>query len=389
MVSTKVFIPSSSRKNRVFDIINIMGCKEQKGDVGIEVEVEGNKFPKTGGGHDTGHFIPSVWGYHHDGSLRGLDNAEYVLKKPIQFGQVPEAVNSLWQMFDEFGSKLDDSNRTSVHIHLNVQSWHLNRLCSFMALYFSVEELLTAWCGDHRVGNLFCLRAKDAPAIISRIKKFIKTDGTGGLTDGLHYSAMNAQAIQKFGSVEIRTLRGVTDPQIIIKWVEILRRIYDLSAEYPDPRSVCAGFSGSGPLEYLQTVLGEHTNTIKEGIGYDTQQIMESLYEGIRMAQDLTYCRDWDDFQAMVIRPDPFGRATKKVAKKIADNSWLMDIENGSITPTTTISAPYVTGSHPMLVSLAHPSPPIPASAYYNQYANLDALNSDINVEEWDEMDLE
>lgn len=339
MSISNVFVPKSDSSARVFDILNIVGCSEVKGDVGIEIEVEGNKFPKGG---SEGHLIPEWWTYHNDGSLRGHDNAEYVLRRPIKFEDVPTAVNSLWQTLDDYGSVLDDSNRTSVHVHLNVQKWHLNRLCSFFAMYFSIEEILTAWCGDHRVGNLFCLRAKDAPGIISKIKRFIRDDGrTSALSDGLHYSGMNAQAMIKFGSVEIRTLRGVTTPDLVIEWVNILRRIYEISADFTDPRTVCANFSGNGPLDYLQMLLGEHVNMVREGSGMDTQQIMESLYEGIRMAQDLAYCRDWDEFKAMEIKPDPFGRSSKKIAKKIVDNSWLLDMDVsavGALPPLTPIN---------------------------------------------------
>src|SRR3546814_5069288 len=120
-------------------------------------------------------------------------------------------------MFKECGSVLEESNRTSVHVHLNVQEFHLNRLCSFMALYFSVEEILTAWCGENRIGNMFCLRAKDAYGIVTNIKRFLQDENRGAtFSDGLHYSGLNAQALQIFVSVEIRSLRGATEPQIII-----------------------------------------------------------------------------------------------------------------------------------------------------------------------------
>src|SRR3546814_8609236 len=89
---------------------------------------------------------------------------------------------------------------------LNVQRFHLNRLCSFFSLYFLVEELLTAWCGEHRVGNLFCLRAKDAPAIVSEIKKTLQNEKIY-FHAGMHYAGLNAGAITKFGSVEIQSLR--------------------------------------------------------------------------------------------------------------------------------------------------------------------------------------
>lgn len=324
-VEADVFIRKNSTNKPGLNIASLMRSKIVTGDIGIEIEVEGNKFPKGNGGIGGSvhpELIPGKWAYHHDGSLRGNDNAEYVLKKPIKFADVPKAVQSLWDMFDSYGSKLDDSNRTSVHIHLNAQNWHLNRLCSFAALYFSLEEILTEWCGDHRVGNLFCLRGKDAPAIISELKSFIENDGEYPLREGLHYGGLNVHALYKFGSLEIRALRGCTDAQTILDWVSILERLYKLSGEYKDPRGICEGFSGEGPIAYLSSILGDKFQTVKDGINWDNQRIMESMYEGIRLAQDLCYCREWSEYNPVDVAPDPFQRDPKKVAESLTDTVY-------------------------------------------------------------------
>lgn len=277
-----------------------------KGDIGIEIEVEGSKLPK-----EPDELNP-WWAYHKDGSLRGEDNAEYVLKKPILFNQVPEALDALWALFGKYKSRLDESNRTSVHIHLNCQEFYLNRLTSFLAIYTCFEEVLTEWCGDHRVGNLFCLRAKDAPGSVYRIKKFIQSDGRNELNDGLHYSGLNTHALTKFGSVEIRALRGCSDPATIQQWVGILQRIYDASGTYQDPRTICDLFSQGGPTNFFETILGEWSSVVRKGVSMSEPQIRDSMYEGIRLAQDLCYCRDWDLFKPVQVRADPFGRSSRR-----------------------------------------------------------------------------
>jgi hypothetical protein len=222
-------------------------------------------------------------------------------------------------MFAKAGSKLDESNRTSVHIHLNAQRWHMNRLCAFAALFFSVEEALTEWCGDHRVGNLFCLRAKDAPGIVSQLKKYVESDGKTAIPDGLHYAGLNFNALIKFGSVEVRSLRGCTDKQTILDWVEIMERLYKLSGEFPDPRGICDGFSGEGPMAFFYRVLGPKAQLVKDGINWDHQRLMNSLYEGIRLAQDLCYCRDWSDFEPVNLAKDPFNRDALDVIAQAAE----------------------------------------------------------------------
>lgn len=309
----ETFIRKKSVKQAGFTMASALRKKEVLGDIGIEIECESqtSRLPQKDGGPNgvfMPELIPEMWQYHHDGSLRGYDNAEYVLKKPLKFEEVPGAVNALWDMFKKAGAVLADSNRTSVHIHLNAHRFHLNRLCAFAALYFSVEEILTEWCGDHRVGNLFCLRGKDAPAIVSKLKAFIQEDCRNPINEGLHYGGLNIHALTKFGSIEVRALRGCTDPETILTWVSILERIYKLSGDFPDPRNICDNFSGEGPMAYLQMVLGDKTSIVKEGISFTNQRIMESLYEGIRLAQDLCYCRDWSLYEPIDVAPDPFDR---------------------------------------------------------------------------------
>jgi hypothetical protein len=302
----------SSKKEGItngYDIATTLGHRKVKGEVGLEIECEGNKFKKDD--------IPLPWKYVKDGSLRGYDNAEYVLKSPIPFDGVKPALDTLWEMFKAYDSKLDDSNRTSVHVHLNAQSFHMNRVASFCALYYSVEELLTAWCGEHRVGNLFCLRAKDAPGTITKIKEFINRNGDYHFSEGIHYAGLNLSALNKFGSLEVRTMRGVSDPSVILEWVNILRRIYELSADYKDPRDVCARFSGYGPLSYLEHVLGEHIYSVKSTLDMTNDQLSASMYEGIRLAQDICYCRDWDLYKPVVVPDDPFGRRPRKASQSL------------------------------------------------------------------------
>lgn len=302
----------------MFDVKTSLGLRKvYPFQVGLELEFEGNKFNKTK--------LPAPWTYHADGSLRGEDNAEYVLDGPIPFEKVPESLDVIWASMKEFGTVLAESNRTSIHVHLNVQDFYLNRVTTLMAMYFAFEEILTEWCGEFRVGNLFCLRAKDAPAIISHIRKFIQSDMEMPLRDGHHYAGLSAYAIQKLGSIEIRTLRGVNDPQPVKDWVGILRRFYELSADYTDPREFIEGFSGEGPMAFFNSILGDQAEVVRRGITMSDEDIRESLYEGIRLAQDLCYCRDWKRFETVNLKPDPFGRSAKVVLNRMQHTPSVAD----------------------------------------------------------------
>ena len=294
----------------------IFGTRKTLGKVGLEIEVEGNGFPKSydedDEGCDDSELIPTQWRYTHDGSLRGFDNAEYVLTRPLEFEDVPKAIDDLWVMFKNYGSKLDESNRTSVHVHLNVQDFRLNRLCAFAGLWFCVEDLLVRWCGDHRVGNMFCLRASDAPVIVSKLRKLVTHGDIRGITndDGLHYAGFNTQALSKFGSIEIRTLRGATDPEVIKTWVSLLQRIYDISESFQDdPRSVCQMFSGQHYRDFIRQILGPHTDSVLDSLDMDEDEIRRSVHQGVRIAQNICFCSTWEEYrQTSETKPDPFGR---------------------------------------------------------------------------------
>lgn len=316
--SEMVFIRREARPETGFTVGVMLNNTATKGEIGIEIECEGNKFEKEN--------PAKGWSFHQDNSLRGNDNAEYVSTRPIMFSEVPDAIERLWAMFAKTGTVLDDSNRTSVHLHVNCQDFHLNRLTSFLAIYYTLEEILTQWCGEYRVGNLFCLRAKDAPAIINHVRRFIKSDGREGFRENVHhYAACNTFALHKFGSLEFRTLRGCTDPGVILDWVSIIQRLYELSANYSDPRTVCEGFSSDGPLAMFENLLGDRAYVVRSALSWSDEQIRESMYEGIRLAQDICYCRDWDVFSPVELRNDPFGRDAKKMMQK------LQDIEGGGL----------------------------------------------------------
>ena len=344
---SKPFVVTKESTVDQHNVMSLFGLSSKPVDpdsIGLEIEVEGNSFPKSTGEYsNNAHLIPKQWKYTHDGSLRGQDNAEYVLKDPLPYHKVDKAVDDLWGMFAAHGSVLADSNRTSVHVHLNAQHFRLNRLCSFAALYFCVEEVLTAWCGDHRVGNLFCLRAKDAPAIVSKLRQLLVKGNSRVIAgdDGLHYAGFNTQALAKFGSIEIRTLRGAREPEVIKTWVGVLKHIYDLSEKYADePRDICEGFSGAPHMDFVRRILGPYADEIVTNCGMTNDQVRRSVHEGVRIAQNLCYCRDWSQFDKTEANPDPFGRSWSEI-EYIEDQEQALT----NVATSTVFSTPYSIGS--------------------------------------------
>jgi hypothetical protein len=295
-------------------IAGMQGRKPKLGEVGIEIECEtsvAGSLPKGA------NVIAEYWRYERDGSLRGADNGEYVLTKPVNFDKVDEAVDKLWAEFEKSKVKLNDSVRTSVHAHLNVMPFYQNRLAALLGLWFIFEEVLSYWCGDHRVGNLFCIRAKDGESIIRQIKGWVEAKGKFPLNnEALHYSALNMAALNKYGSIEIRTMHGPTTPEPVKQWIRILKKLYDASADYDDPRTLIEKFSLAGPYDFLTNIFQEESDTILRNIG--DLDVRDSLFEGMRFAQEVIYARDWSDFRPAKIAIDPFGRRPSKEASGTA-----------------------------------------------------------------------
>lgn len=251
----------------------------KSGDIGIEVEMEGRRLP-------TGH-IPG-WRIHHEGSLRG-EGVEYVLSEPCLEHYVNPLLHLLWNTFREKKTVLQPSHRCSVHVHINVQSMTEVQVFNFIILYLIAEDALVNWCGEGRVGNLFCLRARDAEFVIDSLEE-TSVDGRWDRlhTNDLRYAALNCKALGDFGSLEFRSLRGTDEPAIIETWVSILMRLREAAIRYDFPNNILDGFSVGGEEAFCREVFGDH---FEELFTYDGWR--SDVRSGMRRCQCIAYSGDW------------------------------------------------------------------------------------------------
>jgi hypothetical protein len=266
------------------DVFRQRRMMEANLDAGIEVEVEGRNLPDM---------IGKFWGCHKDGSLRG-ESMEYTLNAPIPQAQINEAMNVLDQAFINFGSKINDSYRTSVHVHINAQHMKIRDVYTFICLYMTLEELLIDLCGRQRAGNLFCLRSSDAEFLTQTLKNSLRTGHYANLSsDQLRYCAINVAALGKYGSIEFRAYRGTTDKEAISLWAHLLCELRNSTIKFKNPQDLCEQFSKIGPKAFLSTVFPD---TIAK-IFYRAKDFEERLYQGVRNAQDIAYSiKSWEPF---------------------------------------------------------------------------------------------
>jgi len=267
------------------------GGKDILGEVGIEIEMEGENFIMED---------LDFWYSRDDGSLRGNPEGkrEYVLIRPCKREGVNERLNSLEADLKEFGAKVAPSYRTGVHVHINIRGLSYNELWAFIFTYLMFEEALMKFCGDSREGNLFCLRNKDAEGLMIFIEKAIENKDLSLLyTNNIRYSSMNLKAIKEYGSLEFRGLPFLGDFNNISQWIDILLAIKDWSLTLDSPVRILEQLSLSGGENLAKEVLKTSLFFMpKVDWGY-------LMLEGARRIQKLVYTNDWEgDSTSLIIK---------------------------------------------------------------------------------------
>jgi len=261
----------------VKDVFNLARVPE--GDVGIEIEMEGDNLY---------HNIKG-WHIDNDGSLRE-ESAEYVLKKPLSIEEVKKYLMNLYDGLNNAGAELRPSVRTGVHVHINCGRISITQLYNFIVLYLTLENVLVHWCGEEREGNLFCLRASDAEYILHKLKSAVKEKMFRGMFgEDVRYASMNLAALEKYGSLEFRSMRAVTDPEPIIQWASTLLNLRQEAEKYENPVEIIESFSMDGPLAFCKRLIQELDSRWLPSDREMHTMIMESM----RNAQFVAYSVDW------------------------------------------------------------------------------------------------
>jgi len=245
-----------------------------KREVGIEIEMEGR-------GLDLGAI--NYWDITRDGSLRG-EAVEYVLKQPSLRNRFKSRLDYLQRELKKNESRLEPSDRCGVHIHVNCQHMQVEEVFRFITLYYIFENLLVAWCGEDREGNLFCLRATDAEFLIPSIIRCKKQHSFRNVSnDTFRYAALNLSALSKYGSLEFRAMRSPEDFSSIETWANLLLRLKDKSLEAKSAVSFISDMSMDGCQAFAESIFGELLPDLQH------PDLESKMMMGVRLAQHLAY----------------------------------------------------------------------------------------------------
>ena len=133
-------------------VITAFGLNKTEGQIALELEVEGKNLPSIN---------TKLWTTHTDGSLK-LGGMEYVHNGPKMIDEVYESLKNFEDRLVKKESTVYESERTSVHAHLNMQDKTVKQVLQAATAYYMLEPALMNLAGEKRKGNLFCLTMEAA-----------------------------------------------------------------------------------------------------------------------------------------------------------------------------------------------------------------------------------
>lgn len=253
--------------------------RRTKGDVGIEVEIEGGPWPEG---------PIKNWVTHQDGSLR--NGIEYVIRQPVSADRVRASVQVLADGLAATNKVF--SYRTSVHVHINVQHLTTRQWVNFVTLFTILEKLLVNQVGPERAGNKFCLRMCDAEQPLDIIRNGVLLNRLRDHLNGdLKYASMNVRATRTHGTLEFRAMKGNLDVGFITDWVGILVRLRDEAIKAENPAVFVEQVSMLGAEEFVRRYTPADSPIMWRVLR--DPELNNDIYEGVRLVQDIAYCTDW------------------------------------------------------------------------------------------------
>jgi len=243
---------------------------KESGTFGVEIECEGQNLKEM----DT-----VFWKTVDDGSLRGEfphSRAEWVFNKPLSFVNTVKALNSLALSQKKNKASLSFSYRTSAHVHVNVQELTEDQVLNFIYTYILIEEVLLKFCGPSRKANRFCLSVCDGEGALDYLHHMFRLGVVSAKNFHAHdvrYAALNISSIPKYGSLEIRSMRGTLDIDVLTTWICALGNLRTFAMEHTNVHEIHDLFVSNTPEGFVRMVLDDvYEDFAYEGMVQDVRK---------------------------------------------------------------------------------------------------------------------
>jgi len=299
-----------------------------EGTYGIEIEAESLKKQPFKMGHgDVDKDSFTFWDVKKDDSLRNYGN-EFVLKAPVPYETIPEVLEEFAEKTKKI-SFIQDSISTSVHVHINMLPETWTTMGNLLTIYMFVENLLIEYSGEYRRNNLFCLPIRSVPHIqkvCNTIFQFVNEKNYNFRraldVEQIKYAALNLSTLYRFGSVEFRSFRGVTDIDVIKTWVDIVHAMLVYSRQNITPPVIMDAYKERGN-ELLREIFGSAWKYLDHP---DKEKLLRSnLWYASTLAYSLTE-DEWVKLNEKPAKPDLDDETLNKIALKIyGDIYYVLD----------------------------------------------------------------
>lgn len=231
--------------------------------VGIEIEVENIEYP---------YQYPLYWRGKQDGSLRN-NGCEYA-SIPLQVQQVEYALD-YWNKFIREKNNPKFTQRTSLHVHMNVQNMTWDEIENLVLLYVIFERHFFLQTNQDREHSIFCVPLYK----VDNLCNLLPIQQVSPRWN--KYAALNLSTITgegespKFGTIEFRHFHGTSDPAEIVPWINNLMRL----------KKQAMSMAPGSVIKLLETL-----NTTSEYMALYTQTFGEQAQPQAMQKADFEYC---------------------------------------------------------------------------------------------------
>jgi hypothetical protein len=175
---------------------------------------------------------------------------------------------------------------------------------NFFVAYTILEELFEQYCGEGREGNLFCLPSRDVEGVVKMLENAVTAYGNlRDFHNEVRYCALNLCALSKFGTLEIRTMRGADNAKQVIDWIDILKQLDNFcSNKMETPVKLVESLSLLGTDGFLHQIFDPATVRKLLASWPADRPLAYSLMEGARLVQVLAYRLD-EAYRSPFVQP--------------------------------------------------------------------------------------
>lgn len=179
----------------------------------------------------TAYPLNNWWELHQDGSLRegGIEFVSHQLFGKDLLNGITSLESFLKTISQEV--KINASKRCSLHVHLDFRDFSTEEIVAFYTIYAIFERPLFRYIAKDRINNPFTIplfRLNQFSDLLGQLY-YHSSKEDGNVMSAMQnfdshnrYSAVNLNALIKYGSIEFRHSKAMYDSTRIIEWINLL-----------------------------------------------------------------------------------------------------------------------------------------------------------------------